>query len=98
MNKMKIISKIATFSAAAAFVFAALSGTSTYFILQITYSSAAPIDYVALNALSTMLPYLTTGVIALIVAVMTKSSSNSSETPETEEATPVQDEEPEVSA
>jgi heme/copper-type cytochrome/quinol oxidase subunit 2 len=86
MNKIKVLSTIATFISIAAFIFAVISGISTYFILQITYSSGAPMDYIAFNTLSTMLPYLAVGVFAIITAVMTKGLVD--EEPEKEEETP----------
>ena len=73
MDKIKIISKIALFFAVASFVFAAISAVSTYFLIQISYSGGAPVEYVALNVVSIMLPYLAIGVFSLVVAVMSKA-------------------------
>lgn len=67
MKNWKIISKIAYFSAAVSFIFVAILAVMTYFLIQIV-SSGAPIEYVAFNIISSVLPYLFVGVISLIIA------------------------------
>lgn len=67
MKNWKIISKIAYFSAAVSFIFVAILAVMTYFLIQIV-SNGAPIEYVALNIISSVLPYLFVGVISLIIA------------------------------
>jgi magnesium-transporting ATPase (P-type) len=89
MDKIKTASKIATFIAIASFVFAVIAGLSTYLILQITYSSAAPMEYVALNTLSTMLPYLAVGVFSITVALMSRGPME--DEPEKEDMLPPSD-------
>lgn len=67
MKNWKAISKIAFFSAAVSFIFVAILAVMTYFLIQIV-SSGAPIEYVAFNIISSVLPYLLVGVISLIIA------------------------------
>jgi len=87
MDKIKLVSTIATFFAVASFVFVAISAVSTYFLVQLT-STGAPIEYIAFNVITIVMPYLAIGVFSLIVAFMTRSSKE--EEPEKEALPPVE--------
>ena len=83
MKNWKIISKIAFFSAGVSFIFVAILAVMTYFLIQIV-SSGAPIEYIAFNIISSVLPYLLVGVISLIIAFV----SGGAEEEDLEEALP----------
>ncbi len=83
MKNWKIISKIAFFSAGVSFIFVAILAVMTYFLIQMV-SSGAPIEYVAFNIISSVLPYLLIGVISLIIAFV----SGGAEEEDLEEALP----------
>jgi hypothetical protein len=88
MNNLKILNKIATFSAIAAFIITAVEASLNYFLLIIvSQGQEIPGEYTAITILTSVLPYLFFAIIAAIVAVFSRSVS---ETPETleEEALP----------
>ncbi len=96
MNKIKIISKIATISAGAAFVFTAIEAILTYFlIIIINQGQDIPAEYLAGTVLSAIMPYLFVAVLATIVAVLSKGDT---EDVAQEEALPPVDPETEVNA
>lgn len=81
MNNYKTVGQIATGSAIACFVFAALSAFITY--QEITMqSSFIPASYIQLVVVSAMLPFLLLAVLSLITALVTLRAGK--ETPEKE--------------
>ncbi len=85
MKTLKVVSRIATFSAIVSFIFLIFSAVISYLTVQMLYPGA-PIEFFVYNIISTILPYLLSGVITLIIAVMSKGAADSS--PEPEEALP----------
>lgn len=75
MKTLKIINKIATLSAATSFVFAAVEAIVTYFlVIVINQTAEIPAEIFVANILPAAMPYLFVGVIAGIVAVLTRES------------------------
>ncbi|MCW4001107.1 MAG: hypothetical protein NWE93_12805 [Candidatus Bathyarchaeota archaeon] len=83
MNKTKLLSKIALYISAAAFLFTALSAICTYILIGIVNTGVTiPAEYYAFNILNVILPYLLLAVSALIVSALTRSAQ---ETPAKED-------------
>ncbi len=87
MVNSKTVSKIATYIGIAAVVFAIILALVTFFIIQIA-TSGAPTEYIVLNILSSMIPYLFIAASAFIVAVISKSKGDNAV--EEEEALPTE--------
>jgi flagellar basal body-associated protein FliL len=81
VDKLKLISKIATYISAAGFIFAAISAISTYLLVSISYSGA-PAEFFALNIVIAILPYLFVASLALIVSMFTRSDNSEEEAKE----------------
>ena len=84
MNALKIINKIALFTAALGFIFAAVEIILTYFaIIFVNQTIEIPAEYIAINALPAALPYLFVGAVAaIIVALARKPEEPIDEVPE----------------
>jgi len=73
MKLLKIINKVALFTAALSFVFAAIQVILTYFaIIIVNQTTEIPAEYIAINAIPAALPYLLVGVIAAIIVVLAR--------------------------
>ena len=98
MKIQKIVNKIAFLSAAASFVFAAIAAVLTYLaIIIINQTTEIPAEYLIINAVPSALPYLFIGIVAVIIAVLTREPEEvPTELPE--EALPSAEIEAEVSA
>ena len=71
MKNLKIISKVATFFGIASLIFVIISAIITFFLLQIA-SPTAPAEYVVVYILSTILPYLFSTMLSLVIAVISR--------------------------
>jgi len=98
MKFLRIINKIAIFTAALSFVFAAIQVILTYFaIIIVNQTTEIPAEYIAINAIPAALPYLLVGVIAAIIVVLAREPEEPlDEVPE--EALPPVETESDVSA
>jgi hypothetical protein len=76
----KVISKIARFIAIVSFVFTIFLAIVTFYLVQIANSSTAPLEYVVLVILSTIIPYLFIGVLSAIIMYIAGKAPE--ETPE----------------
>ncbi len=89
MKTLKIVKKIALFTAAVSFVFAAVEAILTYFaIIIINQTTEIPSEYLIINALPSALPYLFIGVIAVVVVALTREPEELSDEGPQEEALP----------
>ncbi len=89
MKNSKIISKVARFFAIVSFVFVIISALVTFYLLQIG-SPTAPIEYVVVVILSSILSYLFVAILSLVIAVVTGQSGT--ENTEKETLPPIQPE------
>jgi len=98
MKLLKNINKVALFTAALSFVFAAIQVILTYFaIIIVNQTTEIPAEYIAINAIPAALPYLLVGVIAAIIVVLAREPEEPlDEVPE--EALPPVETESDVSA
>lgn len=71
MKNLKIIGKVAIFFGVVSIIFAVVLAIITYYLIQIT-SSTAPTDYVLFLILSTILPYLFFAVLSLTIAFISR--------------------------
>jgi hypothetical protein len=90
MNTLKIVGKAATYFGAVSAIFTVISAISTYRLIQIVNSTAAPpIDYVILSILSNLFPYLFLTVVSLVIAYVFRGVGKESiEIEEDEEVPP----------
>ena len=93
MNNWEIVGKIATFFAIATFVLLAVSAATSYLILAM-FSTAAPLSYITLYILNSLVPYLVIAVLAVIVAIMAKRAVEDQQ----QKALPQEEESEEVNA
>jgi RsiW-degrading membrane proteinase PrsW (M82 family) len=89
LKNSKIISKVARFFAIVSFVFVIISALVTFYLLQIG-SPTAPIEYVVVVILSSILSYLFVAILSLVIAVVTGQSGT--ENTEKETLPPIQPE------
>ncbi len=86
MVNSKVVSKIAKYIGAAAALFTVILAIITYFLIQIV-ASGAPTEYMILNVLTSVWPYLFVAVAAFIVAIISGGTAEDA-TEEEEEASP----------
>ncbi len=99
MNPLKILNKIATFTAIVAFLFTAIQASLDYFtIIIVSQGQQIPAEYIAITIFSALLPYLFVGVVGAIVAVLTRESEEPPNDLAEEEAVPPVDTEAAVNA
>lgn len=73
MKLLRIINKIAIFTSALSFIFAAIQVILTYFaIIIVNQTTEIPAEYIAINAIPAALPYLLVGIIAAIIVVLAR--------------------------
>jgi len=85
MKNWKLIEKIATYGSVASSIIAIALAVLTFFTLQISLSFA-PIEYVVVVILSTIMPYLFAAILLAIVVIITRGSNTPEEVNELENA------------
>lgn len=87
MNNWRAISQIAVIFGIVSIIFAAISAFLNYHSLTLQYQSFAPIEFIQVNVLSAMLPFLLFAVLSFVVAAV--GARTTKETADKEAATEI---------